>query len=63
MPTPWEEERAPVWFNSVALLISVTAARLSEDLALQRVPLRGFFFTCVELFRYTSDQLVQSREE
>ena len=26
MPTPWEEERAPVWFNSVALLISVTAA-------------------------------------
>ena len=26
MPTPWEEERAPVWFNSVALPISVTAA-------------------------------------
>jgi len=26
MPAPWEEERAPVWFNSVALLISVTAA-------------------------------------
>src|SRR5437588_7530034 len=26
MPTPWEEERAPVWFNSVDLLIMVTAS-------------------------------------
>lgn len=26
MQTPWEEERGPVWFNAVALLISVTAA-------------------------------------
>jgi hypothetical protein len=25
MRTPWEEERAPVWFNIVALLISATA--------------------------------------
>ena len=25
MQTPWEEERGPIWFNAVALLISVTA--------------------------------------
>jgi hypothetical protein len=44
-------------------LHSNPASRLSEDLALQRVPLWGFFFACVELLPYPSDlDLVAERD-